>query len=296
MSRQFGGQRYKQNDKNKTIILFCLVFLVFFMGIGVFILYSSGKDESPMAKNVVVEKEPQIDMTDVLIPIQIVDSGALLEPAMFRVEKRPKVGLSSRVVKSFEEINGYYARSTIAPDQPLHGDYITKVKPNSSVTANIPEGYRAVTIRVDVRSSVEGWARPGARVDVVWATTIRGDPAVTTIVQNAKVLSAERQTDSNQPVAKDGQQVGTPNTVTLLVTSQDAAKIQLASTSGSLSLSLRGDADSKLSDSVNSITIKDLLEKGKKEEIKKDGTVRVKRADGKYEEYYLKDGKLSPNL
>ena len=282
-----------QSDRNRAIFLATVVILIFFSSIGVLLMYSS--ENKDLANKVVVQKEPQIDMVDILVPVQLIESGVALEPTMFRFESRPKVGLSQRIVRSFDEIQGYYARSIIPPDQPLHGDYITKVKPNSSVTANIPEGYRAVTIRVDARSSVEGWARPGAKVDVVWATTIRGDPAVTTIVQNAKVLSAERQTDSNgQGASSNGAQVALPSTVTLLVTAQDAAKIQLASTSGTLSLSLRGDVDVKQTDSTRSLTIKDLLGGANGEmDTKKEGVVRVKKADGKYEEYYLKDGKLN---
>lgn len=180
-----------------------------------------------------------------------------------------------------------YARSAISKDSPVHQDFITSIRPTNLITANIPEGYRAVTIRVDATSSVEGWARAGANVDVVWASTIRGRQGVTVIVQNAKVLSAERQVET-------GTQPGTPvpSTVTLLVTADDAAKIQLATTTGSLSLSLRGDDDTGKGSTGRSITVDDLL--GSSQQVvnpteRRDGTVRIGG-----EEFFLQNGQLIP--
>jgi Flp pilus assembly protein CpaB len=292
MSRHFGGVGpVRTVDRARSIVILSLILLVVFASLSVLLLYSS--PTTATTQTIVVEKEAQLDMVDVLVPSQQIDAGTPLEPNMFRIEARPRVGLSPRVVRNFEEIQGYYARSLIAPEQPLHGDYITKVRPNSAITANIPAGYRAVTIRVDARSSVEGWARPGARVDVVWSSTVNSKPAVTVIVQNAKILSAERMTDSDIKTAKEG--LTLPSTVTLLVTAADAAKIQLASTSGSLSLSLRGDVDSSAGASGQTIDIDDLIKGTQpKAEEKHEGTVKIRGRDGQMEEYHVKEGKLVP--
>jgi len=224
--------------------------------------------------------------------VQKIESSTQLEPVLFRVEQRPDVGLSPRVVKSFEEIKGYYARSAINPNEPLISDLITKVRPTNAITGRIPEGFRAVTISVNATSSVEGWALPGAKVDVVWASRIRGQPGVTVIVQNAQILSAERQIDTN---SKAGAPV--PSTVTLLVTAEDASKIQLASTTGALSLSLRGDTDPGRGVSGSSITVEDLLGGPKNSGEPRSAnavTVRVRGADGKMQELVLENGKLIP--
>jgi pilus assembly protein CpaB len=241
---------------------------------------------------VVVEKQAEIKMVDVLVPLQKVDAGTPLEPAMFRREARPQVGVTSRVIKDFEEIKGTYARSLIVPGQPLYRDFITNVRPTNALTANIPEGYRAVTIRVDARSGVEGWARAGARVDVVWATRVRGQPGVNVIVQNARVLSAERDLDA---ATKPGQQV--PSTVTLLVSAADANKIQLATTTGSISLSLRGDNDPGKGGNTNPITVDDLLGSSGQPAAQAapcEGTVRMRGKDGKLEEFCMQGGKMVP--
>jgi pilus assembly protein CpaB len=255
MARQFGGVRpARQSDRGRVLLFVGIVVVVVCLVVACLSLFSRASATAP--KTVVVTQsveESPVKMVDVLVPVREIDAGVALEPSMFRKESRPQVGVSPRVVRDFEEIRNQFARSLVVPGQPLHRDYITSVRPTNAITANIPEGHRAVTISVDARSAVEGWVRPGAKVDVVWASSIRGQPGVTVIVQNAHVLSAERQTDTKtQPGAP------VPSTVTLLVSAEDAAKIQLAQTTGSLTLQLRGDNDPGKGRAGGSITISDL--------------------------------------
>ncbi|MCB0334911.1 MAG: Flp pilus assembly protein CpaB, partial [Bdellovibrionales bacterium] len=210
---------------------------------------------------VVKEKAPEIKMVDVLIPIQDLPSGQQFEPTFFRVEKRPEVAVDPRIVRSYEQVNGQFAKTLIIAGQPLHADYVTATRPVSAISASIPAGYRAVTINVNATSSVEGWAAPGSKVDVVWSSVVNSKNQITTIVHNAKVLSANRQVaQSNDPAAP------VPTTVTLLVTAKDAQKITLATTSGTLALALRGDSDTGKVDYSGSITLDDLLGSSKKPE------------------------------
>ncbi|MDC0357511.1 Flp pilus assembly protein CpaB [Oligoflexia bacterium] len=288
MSRHFGGiQPGRQSDRTRTVLLASMFFIVLF-SILAFFLLSTADPKGETTKTVVVETEAEIKMVEVLVPLRDVLPGIPLEAQMFRRESRPQVGVSNRTVRTFEEVRGHYARSLIVAGQPLHRDYITSVKPTNALTASIPKGFRAVTIRVDARTSVEGFVRPGAKVDVVWASRISGQPGVTVIVQNAKVLSAERQTATEQ---KSG--VPVPSTVTLLVTSKDAQKIQLASTTGKLSLSLRGDADEVSDGQSRPITVNDLL--GRRQV---DGAVNA-NVEGSVtiggEKWLMVDGKLVPS-
>ncbi len=282
MARQFGGmQSSRGRDSSRILLLLGLILFVLFGG-AAFLLLQTGEQAPPPAP-VVQDQPPPMRLVSVLVPVQEIEAGAALMPHMFRQEKRPQVGVSERAVASYEEIQGTFARSLIFPGQPLHKEYLTTVRPANVLTAKIPEGFRAVTIRTDSLTSVGGFARPGARVDVNWSTKINGEPAIVPIVENAEVLSADSQT-TNQP----GTTGIVPNTVTLLVTADDAKRIQLAAASGALSLSLRGDSDSLGSQGPGKVTISDL--KGKpveKAPVRNDGTVIV---GGK--KYYLVDGSL----
>ena len=289
MSRHFGGMGPSRGVDRAKLLVVVFVFAVLSFALIAVLLFSTGPSTASVKPVVVQKEEPEIKMVDVLVPIQDI------EPALFKKESRPQIGVSGRVVRDFEEITGHYSRSLIVAGQPLYRDYITNVRPTNAITANIPEGYRAVTISVDARSSVEGWARPGAKVDIVWASKIRGQPGVTVIVQNARILSAERQID-----AKTQPGMPVPSTVTLLVSASDAAKIQLASTTGALSLNLRGDNDVGKGTSGSSITVQDLLGQGGNQEsgpapqASVEGTVRMRGADGKMQVFVLRNGKMEP--
>jgi Flp pilus assembly protein CpaB len=142
---------------------------------------------------------------------------------------------------------------------------------------------------VDETTSVEGWARSGAKVDVVLISTVNGRGTATIIVQNAKVLSGggpQKEKSGSQAQAVSG-------TVTLMVTVEEAAKIQLASSTGILSLTLRGDEDTIESINNASISIDSILagEQGpsKPAEIPSEGKIKI---DGR--EFLIVRGKLVP--
>jgi pilus assembly protein CpaB len=265
MSRHFGATPVRGEGKGIILAVSVVFLLIFVLVAYVFLRPQKTTSASSGEIPIVSGPEPEIREVEVLIPKKTISPGSKLKPSMFRKEKRPKFGLEEkRIVSDFEQVVGYYARSLIISGQPLHMDYISNVKPTTAISADIPAGFRAVSIKVTATSSVEGWARPGSKVDVIWASRIRGEPGVTVIVQNAKVLSAERQVSSD---TQPGMPI--PTTVTLLVTAEDAQKIQLASTTGSLSLNLRGDSDVGKTDITGSITVQDLLEGTRRGDQKK---------------------------
>lgn len=294
MVRHFGSARAERsNQKAKVVALLSLFFLLVFSGLAVVLLKSSSTPAT-VQQPVVEEVVPTVEMVRVLIPLRSIRVGDPLEPALFRRESRPKATVAGDVIGDFAEIAGMFAKVQISAGRPITIEQISASRPSSLITSDIPEGYRAVTIRVDVTSSVEGWARAGAFVDVVWTSRIQGKPAVIVIVQNAKILSAERVREVKEQAGAGGP---VPNTVTLLVTAAEAQKIQLAQHNGSLSLQLRGESSKgKIDAEMAPLTIDDLLgirhSPQQREDIK--GTVRLRGDDGKWETWVYKDGRLVP--
>jgi pilus assembly protein CpaB len=174
---------------------------------------------------------------------------------MFRKESKLATALAPSALKSFDDIRGGYAASYMPAGQPVVSDYVTLKQPVNQIQANIPDGYRAVALAVDNTTSVEGWARPGAKVDVMLAAAVNGQAALSVIIQNAKVLSAGRST-GNPPAGEKALPV---STVTIMVTVDEAAKLQLASSSGVLSLALRGDEDTIESEANTTVLVDSLL-------------------------------------
>ncbi|HEY7461949.1 MAG TPA: Flp pilus assembly protein CpaB [Gemmatimonadota bacterium] len=105
----------------------------------------------------------------------------------------------------------------------------------------IPEGMRAVSVKVDEVIGVAGFVLPSTRVDVL-VTVTPDDEQRTSItkqvLQNVQVLAA------GESIEKDRE--GKPKTVTvitLLVSPEDAEKLTLAATQGQIQLALRNTLD-----------------------------------------------------
>jgi len=90
-------------------------------------------------------------------------------------------------------------------------------------------------------SSVEGWTRPGAIVDVYWIGSVTGDEVIKPIVERAEIISfggTPKGKDGNSDMSREN-----PSTATLLVTKDDAKRILLMQGSGRISLTLRNEED-----------------------------------------------------
>ncbi|MEY4669253.1 MAG: Flp pilus assembly protein CpaB [Pseudomonadota bacterium] len=181
---------------------------------------------------------PLVELIDCLVAAEKIEPGTPLDPSRFRKETRPVMSGGATVVTSFDKLRGAYAASFIAAGQPLLTDYMTTKAPVNEIQANIPEGFRAVAVAVDDVSNVEGWVRAGAKVDVLLASQVANKPAITLLAQNAQVLSTGKVSGG-----KNGKGAGGSTTITIMVTVEEATKIQLAASTGVMSLALRGDED-----------------------------------------------------
>jgi pilus assembly protein CpaB len=110
------------------------------------------------------------------------------------------------------------------------------------LSITIPEGMRAVSVRVDEVVGVAGFVLPGTRVDVL-ATVVPGtDRRLTTtriILQNVRTLAADQQ--HQQDIDGEPRYV---TVVTLLLTPEEAEILTLAATEGQIQLALRNTLDS----------------------------------------------------
>lgn len=101
----------------------------------------------------------------------------------------------------------------------------------ATLSAVIHPGYRAMTIGVNDVLGVAGFVLPGDQVDIM--LTRRGESTTEILLQGVRVLGIDQ--DANQQ--KDKPVVA--HAVTLEVTPEQAEKLTLAATVGTLSLALR---------------------------------------------------------
>ena len=259
----FGGTQVRRMRPvtltSAMMVLVCAVFA------GYTVMLLSRKPAAPqvivqeVVKEVPAPPPPAPATMRVLLPRNNILPGQKLDPSMFASETRPLIpGMEEKTVCDGSEVAGMFAGTYISAGLPLLKRQLTFEGPPNDITSQIPDGHRAVAIPVNSESGVEGWARPGVRVDVVWSTMLREKPIATTIVTNAYVLSADRATTSTQ-ASVDKSAAAPVQFVTLMVAAVDAQKIQLAKRAGgALSLSLRGDSD-KAERVSNTISVDNLL-------------------------------------
>ncbi len=120
---------------------------------------------------------------------------------------------------------------------------LAALEAGAGLPSMIPQGMRAVSVRVNDVVSVAGFVQPGTHVDVL-ATgnqATGNDRQTTTVLENVLVLAVGKSLDRN-PTA-DAQ---TAPVITLAVSPDDAQKLALVSQEGRIQLSLRNPMDTKL--------------------------------------------------
>jgi pilus assembly protein CpaB len=155
---------------------------------------------------------------------------------------------SSPVEKGFTTIDSVLNRGLITgvvANEPLTEYKLAPLESGAGLPPSIPDGMRAVSIKVNEVIGVAGFVVPGTRVDVV-VTLRRGDESISrAVVSDVQVLTAGTRYD--QQKARDGQPIPT-SVVTLLVMPPDAERIALAASEGQIMLTLRNPMDRKQTD------------------------------------------------
>lgn len=194
------------------------------------------------------------DTVIVPVPARVVARGERLGSVPFDTVKWPKGSLGSNYLHSIAEYQDAVTLVSLPNHMPVPVSSVS-LEPSdfNAVVEGIPSGLRAITVRVDAESAVEGWARSGNRVDVIVIQQSKNRDVgleAKVIAENVRILSAGRSTEplKGQPTVPRA-----PATVTLLVTQEDALKIKLAAGIGKITFALRGskDTDPALSVAVN---------------------------------------------
>lgn len=186
--------------------------------------------------NPVVEEDAQI-----VVAAEKLQLGTRLEAFHLKTAPWPK---GTPIDGSFPTIEEIVGRGVIIPvlaNEPVLDSKLAPIEAGAGLTTAIPEGMRAMSVKVNDVVGVAGFVLPGTRVDVIVTGTPSGekDEQISKVIlENVQVLTA------GQNIERDSQ--GQPQSVqviTLLVDPDDSQKLTLASTDGDIRLSLRNPMD-----------------------------------------------------
>lgn len=146
---------------------------------------------------------------------------------------------------SFSQPADILDRGLIVPvvkNEPILAAKLASKEAGAGLPPVIPEGMRAVSVRVNEVVGVAGYVLPGNRVDVVATaspTDSRSDTTSKVVLTNVQVLTAGTRMEQSQEDTQPTQ----VTVVTLLVNPEQAERLALASTEGKIQLALRNPLD-----------------------------------------------------
>ncbi len=153
---------------------------------------------------------------------------------------------SSMVPGSFSSVDAVVSRGLIASvveNEPLVESKLAPAEAGAGLPPVIPQGKRAMSVKVNDVIGVAGYLDPGTRVDLVVTIHKRDESTSRTVVSNVQVLAFGSRND--QKKTKDGKPVPPTPVVTLLVDPEQAERIALAQAEGQIMLALRNPLDNE---------------------------------------------------
>ena len=169
--------------------------------------------------------------------------GSVITARDVKVVRFPGGDLPEGHFRTPEEVIGRGITTSMARNEIVLTTKLAADKAGGGLPAMIPQGMRAVAVKVNDVISVAGFALPGTKVDVVLTgnATKNNDPgevSATTVLQNVQVLAAGQKLQTNADGKPETVQV-----ITLLVNPEEAQKLALATQEGRIQLTLRNPLD-----------------------------------------------------
>jgi pilus assembly protein CpaB len=181
--------------------------------------------------------------TPVVVAASSLDLGAALRAEDMRTINWPSDAVPAGTFSSPQELVGRGLIQPVSQNEPLLPSKLAPIGSGAGLPPMIPDGMRAVSVRVNDVIGVAGYVLPGTKVDVlvtVSPTSQTTDMTSKVILTNVTVLTAG--TRIERDVEKDNKPISV-SVVTLLVDPLQAEALTLASTEGKIQLALRNPLD-----------------------------------------------------
>ncbi|CAN7624064.1 Flp pilus assembly protein CpaB [Massilia sp. LjRoot122] len=172
--------------------------------------------------------------------------GQRLAPEMLKLVDWPAHSVPKGAFDDPLKLGGRVLKSSILAGEPLSEAKLAPAGTVGGLSALITEGKRAITVRVNDVIGVAGFALPGNYVDIIVSTETEEqaqdgrarERSISKIVLERILVLAVA-----QEVNRDETKPKVVNAVTLEVTPEQAEKLDLARSVGTLSLALRNQVD-----------------------------------------------------
>jgi pilus assembly protein CpaB len=232
--------------KNPRALVMVIISII--IGLGAVVLASRWVDE-----------KATVQSSKVVVAATDVDLGTPLSPQMLKIADWPSGSVPAGAFTDIKALDTRVLKTSVSRGEPVLESKLAPLGATGGLSAVIKEGNRAMTVRVNDVVGVAGFALPGNYVDIVvntvdeTAKAADGNNSISKIVlEHILVLAVAQEQNRDETKPK------VVNAVTLEVTPDQAEKLDLARSVGSLSLVLRNQIDASIAATGGS-TKKDLL-------------------------------------
>jgi pilus assembly protein CpaB len=186
----------------------------------------------------------QRDLGNVVVATAEIPVGAKITKEQLALAPIPNGSAPEGAYRTLDQVAGRVALMEIGIREPITDRKLAPEGEGAGLGVLIPEGYRAMTVKVDEIVGVSGFVQPGSFVDIVAVIVPMGanaaqGPISKIVLQNIKVLASGARIDSPEN-EREPSNVGA---VTVLVTPEQAEKLVLATGEGRLQLVMRNYSD-----------------------------------------------------
>jgi pilus assembly protein CpaB len=174
----------------------------------------------------------------VVVAARDLDLGTALEPTMLEVVRWPSGSIPPGSIGDAKALEARVVKVSLQRGEPILEGKLTPIGTTGGLSAVIGDGKRAITVKVNEVVGVAGFALPGNYVDVLVNIRDERDSAISKIIlEHILVLAVAQEKNRDETKPK------VVNAVTLEATPEQAEKLDLARSVGTLSLVLRNQID-----------------------------------------------------
>jgi pilus assembly protein CpaB len=178
----------------------------------------------------------------VVVAANDLNLGQPLNGSQLRLVNWPTASVPPGAFEDLKLLEGRVVRTSLQRGEPILDAKLAPVGTKGGLSAVINDGKRAITVRVNDVVGVAGFALPGNYVDVIVNTneeakSTQNNSISKIVLEKILVLAVAQQ------VSRDDTQPKVVNAVTLEVTPDQAEKLDVARSVGTLSLVLRNQMD-----------------------------------------------------
>ncbi|MEM9049996.1 MAG: Flp pilus assembly protein CpaB [Pseudomonadota bacterium] len=247
---------------------------------GTAVYFASEEFRSMEARLADQRTSPGIELIEVAVAVKDLRFGQPLTKDAVSMAKWPAAARPPNAFVTVEELFGPEGteerRSVLRkmePGEPILASKVTEIGQPAGIAQRLSPGMRAFTIRVDVATGVSGFLSVGDTVDVYWTGNVAGTQVTQLISERLELIAIDQRAEEQR-----GRAV-VARTVTVQGNPRQVAVMTQASSTGRLTLSLRGFGDETLTDvdiSVNTRDVLGLVEQ-EPEAVEERNTVRIRR-------------------